>query len=248
MSSALSLHLEEDHASSKAKYIKNIIYGGLDGIITTFAIIAAAVGASLDPKYIIAMGFANLFADGVSMGMGDYISSVFENKYILSEKKKEEIEFEINNEYETNEMLELYENEGLNAEDSKKIVDILKSKPEYKPLFIKYMLKMELGLDLPDKDDNPKKKGLITAVSFLSFGFIPVLFYLIFYLASYDNYTGIFIINSIITTLSLFGLGFFQAKIGKQNGIKGGVILVFNGVCAASIAFLLGFGIDKALS
>ena len=56
-------HIEENHASQKAKYVKNIIYGGLDGIITTFSIIAAAVGANLEMKTIIAMGVANLIAD-----------------------------------------------------------------------------------------------------------------------------------------------------------------------------------------
>ena len=93
MSDTLTTHLEEDHAGSSAKYVKNIIYGGLDGIITTFSIIAAAVGASLEPKYIISMGFANLLADGISMGLGDYISSTFENKYILELDDKELDEF-----------------------------------------------------------------------------------------------------------------------------------------------------------
>ena len=56
----IKLHLENHHAKSSAKYIKNIIYGGIDGIITTFSIIAACFGANLNIKYIIAMGFACL--------------------------------------------------------------------------------------------------------------------------------------------------------------------------------------------
>ena len=59
----------------------------MDGIITTFSIIAAAVGASLDMKVIITMGVANLIADGISMGLGDYLSSTFEYKYIISENR-----------------------------------------------------------------------------------------------------------------------------------------------------------------
>ena len=50
-------HLEIHHASSKAKYIKNVIFGGIDGIITTFSIIAACFGSGLEIKYILAMGF-----------------------------------------------------------------------------------------------------------------------------------------------------------------------------------------------
>ena len=117
-------HLESHHAKNSAKYIKNIIYGGIDGIITTFSIIAACFGSNLGIKYIIAMGFANLVADGFSMGFGDYISSYFETNYILSEKQKEEYEYEHNNAYEVAEMIELYTNEGLDDADSKKIVDI----------------------------------------------------------------------------------------------------------------------------
>ena len=85
----LGKHLEVHHASSSAKYIKNVIFGGIDGIITTFSIIAACFGSGLEIKYILAMGFANLLADAFSMGFGDYISSLFESKYILSEKKRD---------------------------------------------------------------------------------------------------------------------------------------------------------------
>ncbi|MCF7831349.1 MAG: VIT1/CCC1 transporter family protein [Candidatus Pacebacteria bacterium] len=63
------------------KYIKSIVYGGLDGIITTFAVIASAVGAGAPAGLIIVLGLANLLADGVSMGSGDYLSSRAEEDY-----------------------------------------------------------------------------------------------------------------------------------------------------------------------
>ena len=85
----IDLHINENHASKKARYIKNILYGGIDGIITTFSIIAASYGVGLDIKIIIALGVSNLIADGISMGYGDYIN---ENKYILSEYEKEKYE------------------------------------------------------------------------------------------------------------------------------------------------------------
>ena len=85
----IKLHIESHHAKSSAKYIKNIIYGGIDGIITTFSIIAACFGANLSIKYVISMGVANLIADGFSMGFGDYISSFFEeNIYYQRQIKK----------------------------------------------------------------------------------------------------------------------------------------------------------------
>jgi len=241
-------HIEENHAGNTAKYIKNIIYGGLDGIITTFAIIAASVGANLESKYIIAIGFANLFADGISMGMGDYLSSYFEHNYILSEKEKEEYEFDNNRDYEIQEMVELYNQEGLEADDSKNMVNILISKPKYKNIFIKNMMKMELDLEVPDENPNYKKEGLITAISFIIFGFIPVFTYLIFHLTKYDNYNAIFAVNCVITIISLFSLGTIQAKITKQSWIKGGTLLTLHGTLASIVAYFFGWGIEKLLN
>jgi vacuolar iron transporter family protein len=243
-------HLESHHAKSSAKYIKNIIYGGIDGIITTFSIIAACFGADLNIKYIIAMGFANLIADGFSMGFGDYISSFFESKYILSEANKESIEFETNNDFEVKEMIELYTNEGIDAEDSKKIVDVLISKSEYKPFFIKSMVSMELGLEIPDKNykSEIKKEALITFGSFLIFGFIPLIIYIISHWCRYDNYNTIFIIDCFITLLTISCLGYTQAYITKQSKLMGCLILTINGVISTSIAFAIGYGLEKAIN
>lgn len=57
------------------QFIKSIVYGGVDGIITTFAVVASASGASLSIKVLMILGFASLFADAISMGFGDYLSS-----------------------------------------------------------------------------------------------------------------------------------------------------------------------------
>lgn len=65
------------------------MFGGLDGIITTFAVIAAVAGANLDTNIVILMGFANLVGDGISMGFGDYLSSKAEQDFVRNEYKRE---------------------------------------------------------------------------------------------------------------------------------------------------------------
>jgi vacuolar iron transporter family protein len=243
-------HLESHHAKNSAKYIKNIIYGGIDGIITTFSIIAACFGSNLGIKYIIAMGFANLVADGFSMGFGDYISSYFETNYILSEKQKEEYEFEHNNEYEVAEMIELYTNEGLDESDSTKIVDILTSNEKYKPFFIKSMVSMELGLEIPEHNYKSiiKKEALYTFGSFIMFGFVPLMIYIISYWSDYYNYNIIFGVDCFITLVTISCLGYLQAVITKQSKLMGCIILTFNGLISTSCAFIIGYGLEKLLS
>ena len=246
----LGSHLEEHHADQSAKYIKNIIFGGIDGIITTFSIIAACFGSGLEIKYIIAMGAANLVADAFSMGFGDYISSLFENKYIISERDKEAWEFDHNNEYETNEMIELYENEGLEKEDSKKIVEILTSNPKYKDFFIKSMVNMELGLELPDENYKKeiKKEGMITFLSFIVFGFIPLFTYLVANWFKFEKYNHIFIFDCFVTLITIMLLGYFQAVITKQPKLIGCLSLTLNGLISTSIAFILGYGLERVIT
>lgn len=60
--------------SVEKKYLAEFVYGGIDGAVTTFAIVAGAMGASLSPAVILILGFANLFADGFSMGISNYLS------------------------------------------------------------------------------------------------------------------------------------------------------------------------------
>jgi VIT1/CCC1 family predicted Fe2+/Mn2+ transporter len=76
------------------QYIKSITYGGVDGIITTFSVVAGTTGAGLSSGIVIILGIANLVADGISMGVGDYLSSKAELEYAISERKRESWEMD----------------------------------------------------------------------------------------------------------------------------------------------------------
>jgi VIT1/CCC1 family predicted Fe2+/Mn2+ transporter len=80
----------ENHNSNQGKYIKSAVYGGLDGTITTFAVVAGSAGASLSSGVVIILGFANLIGDGLSMAIGDYLSTKSEREYEKAERKREE--------------------------------------------------------------------------------------------------------------------------------------------------------------
>lgn len=58
-----------------SKYLPEFVYGGIDGVVTTFAVVAGVVGASLSTSIILILGFANLFADGFSMAVSNYLSN-----------------------------------------------------------------------------------------------------------------------------------------------------------------------------
>jgi len=73
-------------------YLSEFVYGGIDGAVTTFAVVAGATGARFDTKIILVLGFANLIADGFSMGVGSYLSTKSEQELMV--KRKESIKDE----------------------------------------------------------------------------------------------------------------------------------------------------------
>ena len=70
-----SVHIEPAGAVEIARhYIRDLIYGANDGIITTFAVVAGVTGGALSARAVLIVGVANLLADGLSMGVGNYLS------------------------------------------------------------------------------------------------------------------------------------------------------------------------------
>jgi vacuolar iron transporter family protein len=84
---------KEQHSAFSEK-MKSIVYGGLDGIITTFAVVSGASGGGFGLDVILGLGFATMFADALSMGMGDALSTKAENSAVMKERKREAWEFE----------------------------------------------------------------------------------------------------------------------------------------------------------
>src|SRR3989344_4019815 len=66
---------------TERKYLAEFVYGAIDGTVTTFAVVAGAVGASLSSTVILILGFANLFADGFSMAVSNYLSNKSQSEF-----------------------------------------------------------------------------------------------------------------------------------------------------------------------
>jgi VIT1/CCC1 family predicted Fe2+/Mn2+ transporter len=231
----------EKHANGIfGTYIKSITFGGVDGIITTFAVVSGTVGANLSIEVVIILGLANLFADGLSMGLGDYLSSAAELDYVRNERKREEWETDNYLEGEKQEMVEIYEGKGLSHEDATAIIDIMAN---YRDVFVDLMLVDELGLSPPDNSTKPWKNGLVTFLSFCIFGFVPILAYIISYAtkSSSDGYDPTFLISCLLTALTLFILGIVKGRLSGQPWWKGGLQVLITGGIAAGVAYLIGY-------
>lgn len=93
-------HEPEKHGSGSicgwtpSDYVKSIVFGGLDGIVSVFALVASVNGSSLPLEVLLLTGFAKLLGDAISMGCGDALSEQAEHSFIRGEHKRETWEME----------------------------------------------------------------------------------------------------------------------------------------------------------
>jgi len=224
----------EEHGGASHQYIGDVVYGGLDGIITTFAVVSGVAGAALGANVVLILGLANLFADGFSMATGAYLSSKSEQEYYDRERQREAWEVEHLPEGEKAEMLAIYRGQGYSEQDAQSLVEILSRDPR---LWVRTMMIEELGL-LPD-ERKPLLSALATLVSFVVAGSVPLLVYL----------TGLWVdvsagmafpISLVLSGLALFGLGAAKVRITEGNAIRSGLEMLLVGGLAAGVAFIVG--------
>ena len=220
--------------NSNGKYIKSIVYGGLDGIVTTFAVVAGSVGGELSLKVILILGFSNLLADGFSMAVGDYLSTKSQNEYEKMIRENEQLEIVNHHEQEVKRMKDLFVDQGVEKEDAELIVKTL---AKYEEPFVKQVRKEKYGTD--SIEEMPLKNALATFLSFSFFGIVPLLTY-VFSLGLPILIQNSFLIASILTGITLFILGAVKSKINHSNWLKSGIEMLVVGGLAAVVAYVVG--------
>lgn len=235
-------HGDEKHSTGGGGFIRSIIFGSLDGIVTTFATIAGVAGANYGINVVVTLGFSALLADAISMGLGDYLSSQSELDWAKKERRREAWEFEHVRAAEIEEMVEIYVEKGFDREDA---VVILETMAKNDKFFIDHMMIQELGIMPPDPEDSPMKNGAVTFTAFLVVGAIPLVAYLIFHQIPWSpefRPYGTFLLAGLITAITLFCLGFFKGRLVGSKSIQSGFWVLLNGGIAAIAAFLVSYG------
>lgn len=234
----MSKPLEETDVARKfegGEYVKSMVYGGLDGIITTFAVVSGVAGASLALRIIIILGFANLLADGFSMAVGDYLSTKSENEYKIGIKGRKQLEIIDNYDNEIGFLQQSYEAQGLKKEDAKTIAYTL---AKYEDSFITHKITDEYGRD--EIVGSPLKNALVTFFSFFAFGLIPLLAYVLsMFFPLLLDYA--FMVASVLTGLTLFLLGILKSRIIQSNWFRSGLEMLLVGGLAAFVAYAIGY-------
>ena len=227
--------------SSIAWYFKEVISGGIDGIITTFAVVSGFSGAALASdtttqlSFVIVMlfGLANLFADAISMGLGNFLSvrSEQDQYHILREKEKGLLRSEPEKEREETSALVM--SKGFSREDASALADIYRTNEEY---WLDFMMANEYELSDP-RGDNPVLTGFTTFASFVLFGSIPILPF--FFLPGLSP-SAMFQVSTYGTFAALLMLGLLKWRVVGTGIIWSVAEVVVIGGTASIIAFFVG--------
>ncbi len=234
------IHGENNLFSRFQDYLGEFVYGGIDGSVTTFAVVAGSAGANLESSIIIILGFANLIADGFAMSVGSYLSTKSEKEKYQKHKNIEYWEVDNLPETEREEVREIYAAKGFEGDLLEKVVDII---TEDKDRWVDLMMKEEL--EMAEETKSPFKMGAITFLSFLLLGFIPLGIYVIDYVRPIN--ADLFLISSILTGFCFIGIGFLKSVVTHTKRLKSVLETLLLGGAAAILAYFVGDLLENML-
>lgn len=233
------LHSKGSFLFFNKDYIAEFVYGGIDGAVTTFAVVAGATGANLNISIVIILGFANLIADGFSMSVGNFFSTKAERDAFDNHKAIEYWEVENLREKEIQEIREIYEKKGFKGELLEQVVAVIISD---KDVWVDTMMKEELEMIKDPR--TPIKTATMTFLSFLAIGLIPLLSY-VYALMFPVNHDNLFFYSCILTGVGLTIVGSMKSVVTEKNKFVGIAETLVLGGLAAFLAYYVGAVLEK---
>jgi VIT1/CCC1 family predicted Fe2+/Mn2+ transporter len=222
-------------------FVPEFVYGGIDGAVTTFAVVAAAAGAELGAGVVLILGISNMLADGLSMSIGSFLSTKSEVEQYDRIEEEEYAETEKFPEAETQEIRAIYAAKGFSGHTLENIVSHIVSN---KKLWVNEMMLGEHGLIREEK--HPSANALMTFTSFCILGFIPISPYVYAFVRGIDL-PNAFIIACFSTAVAFVIIGYLKGLVNQTNKIRAVVETLFLGGIAAGVAYGVGDWLEKLI-
>ncbi len=215
----------------KHSYLGDAVLGGIDGCVTTFAVVAGAVGGGFSDLVVIILGFANLLADGLSMAVGNYQGTKSQREQVEKARREEERQIELIPEGEREEIRQIFAEKGFEGEVLDTITEVI---TKDRRLWVNTMLTEELGLQI--EGPNPWRAAAATLFAFLVVGAVPLIPFLVVTLTASQA----FISSAVATGIAFAGVGLVKGYVLERSLWKSSMETLFTGGAAALVAYLVG--------
>lgn len=219
---------------SPRSYLRDFVYGAIDGLVTTFAIVSGVAGAGLSSAVIIILGVANLLADGFSMAASNFLASRAEAQHRENLRRQEREHIEQFPEGEKEEIRQIYARKGFEGNTLEDIVKVLTADQE---AWIDTMLQEEHGLSA--QDPKPLHAAGATFTAFVLVGAIPLLAF-VWNLARTVPIAQPFLVSSVMTGVAFFTVGAIKARFVAASWWASGLESLLVGGTAATLAYGVG--------
>ena len=223
---AIAERLSGEHQVS---YMRDWVYGGIDGAVTTFAIVSGVAGASLGSAVVVILGLANLIADGFSMAAGNYSGTRAENEEYAKVRDVELRHIAAEPEGEREEIRQIYRLKGFDGELLEEIVRVITADRDR---WADTMMTEEHGL--PSQRRSPWMAASMTFAAFLVCGAVPLFPYVV-------GLPQPFMVASGLTAVVFFTIGSFNSRWTLSSWWVSGLRILSIGSAAASLAYLIGW-------
>ena len=219
-------------APVRASTLPDAVLGGIDGCVTTFAVVSGAFGAGFSPQVALVLGFANLLADGFSMAVSNYEAGQAQLAQISSTERTEREHIALVPEGEREEIRQLFRAKGFEGELLERVVEVLCQDQD---VWVATMLQEEYGLSAVGL--SPLRAALVTFVAFLAAGTLPLLPY---------AFTGLGSTTQFLASLGLAGavflsIGMLKSAVYGLPAWRSGLRTLFMGTTAAGLAYATGY-------
>ena len=215
-------------AGPRSSYLRDWVYGGIDGSVTTFAIVSGVAGAQLSSTVILILGAANLVADGFSMAASNFSGTRTEHQEIEALRAVESRHIDEHPEGEREEVRQLMSAKGFSGAECERAVDVITSDRQR---WIDFMLAEEYGLPLQLR--SPFIAALSTFAAFIVCGVVPLLPFVF-------RMTDAFAISLAATAAVFFTIGSAKSRWLTVPWWKSGLETLAIGSIAAIFAYAAG--------
>lgn len=209
-------------------YLRDFVYGGIDGSVTTFAVVAGTMGADLSTRIVLILGAANLIADGFSMAASNFLGTSAErddhHRLTLIENRH----IDIAPEGEREEVRQIYAAKGFRDSELERVVELVTNNRER---WVATMLMEEYGL--PREIRSAWTAGAMTFAAFLVCGLVPLLPFI--FRADKSFY-----FSTALTGAVFFLIGSVKSRWSTSSWLTSGTVTFLVGGAAAALAFLAG--------